>query len=492
MTQSSPPIRPSSQAATPADEGQDPPVAQAKPDPAAPQGPAAPAGQGVEGVQPKAPGPGPAKAGQGQGQGQGQGGGPNRPGPGGQKGPGNGKGPNKGPNAFPRLADLKADPEAPAQTKAAGLAKIKNRHRGILVAFVILVILPVLATGSYLYLWAANQYASTLAFTMRSEDSSSAASDFLGGLSTTLGGSNSANDSDIVYQFLRSQDMVRAIDAQVDLRTLYTRPEADILLRFDRDGTMEDLTKYWEQMIRIAYDSGSGLTELQVLAFRPDDAKVIADAIEAEAMRLVNDLSMTAREDATRYASDDLDIALERLKNARESLTTFRIQNQIVDIDADLRSQSAIIAALQQQLTAALVDQDILQTSTGENDPRVQQASRRVEVIRQRIATERSKFGGEAVNTTGESYARIVAEFERLTVDREFAERAYTTALANYDAAIAEANRRNRYLAAYIRPTMAEKSEYPQRGLNTMLVALFAFMAWAIGSLVYYSLRDRR
>lgn len=466
MTQSPSPSRPSSPTAKPAEGGPDTPstdpTAQAEPRPDAPA---------------KAPQAGP---------------GPNKPGPGGPKGPGGGKGPNKGPNAFPRLADLKLDPEAPTQTKAAGLAKLKARHRGILIAFVLVVILPVLATGSYLYLWAANQYSSTLAFTMRSEDSSSAASDFLGGLSTTLGGSNSANDSDIVYQFLRSQDMVRAIDAQIDLRALYTRPEADILLRFDPDGTTEDLTEYWRRMIRIAYDSGSGLTELQALAFRPEDAKLIAEAIEAEAMRLVNDLSITAREDATRYASDDLDIALERLKTAREALTTFRIQNQIVDIDADLRSQSAIIAALEQQLTAALVDQDLLQTSTGENDPRVQQASRRVEVIRQRIANERSKFGGEAVNTTGESYARIVAEFERLTVDREFAERAYTTALANYDAAIAEANRRNRYLAAYIRPTTAEKSEYPQRGLNTLLVALFAFMAWAIGSLVYYSLRDRR
>ncbi|MCJ8138317.1 sugar transporter [Falsirhodobacter halotolerans] len=359
-------------------------------------------------------------------------------------------------------------------------------------AFVLVVILPVLATASYLYLWASDQYSSTLAFTMRSEDSSSAASDFLGGLSTTLGGSNSANDSDIVYEFLRSPDMVRAVDGQVDLRTLYTRPEADILMRFDADGTLEDLTDYWRKMIRIAYDSGSGLTELQVLAFRPDDAKAIAEAIETQAMTLVNNLSMTAREDATRYASDDLDIALERLKTAREALTTFRVRNQIVDINADLQSQSAIIAALQQQLTTALVEQDILQSSTSETDPRVTQATRRVDVIRQRIATERSKFGGEAVNTTGESYASIVAEFERLTVDREFAERAYTTALANYDAAIAEANRRNRYLAAYIRPTLAEKSQFPQRGLNTALVALFTFLAWAIGSLVYYSLRDRR
>ncbi|NCT11795.1 MAG: sugar transporter, partial [Rhodobacterales bacterium] len=54
------------------------------------------------------------------------------------------------------------------------------------------------------------------------------------------------------------------------------------------------------------------------------------------------------------------------------------------------------------------------------------------------------------------------------------------------------ANRQSRYLAAYIRPTLAEKSEFPQRELMLGIVALFSFLIWAILSLVYYALRDRR
>jgi len=88
--------------------------------------------------------------------------------------------------------------------------------------------------------------------------------------------------------------------------------------------------------------------------------------------------------------------------------------------------------------------------------------------------------------------ADIVGEYERLTVEREFAERTYTTALASYDASLAEARRKSRYLAAYMQPTKAESSIYPQRLTLLGTIALFAFLSWSIGALVYYSIRDRR
>ncbi len=77
-------------------------------------------------------------------------------------------------------------------------------------------------------------------------------------------------------------------------------------------------------------------------------------------------------------------------------------------------------------------------------------------------------------------------------MEREFAEQAYAVALSNFDGATAEANRKSRYLAAYIRPTFAQRAEFPQRILMITVVALFAFLLWSIVALVYYSLRDRR
>lgn len=378
-------------------------------------------------------------------------------------------------------------------------ARRKTRHWGLLLTFLLMVAAPIAATWWYLNNQAADQYASTLGFTVRSEEGTSA-SDVLGGLGATLGvGGGGAKDSDILYEFIRSQELVRTIDEQLDLRAIYARhTEQDPVFGFhtagtawgiEFDGTIEDLTRYWQRMVRLAYDQNSGLMELQVRAFTPEEAQQIAQVIYAESTRMINGQAATARADATRWASEDLDLAIERLKETREALTAFRVENEIVDVTADIQGQMGLLNALQTLLAEARIDFDLLSTNARDGDPRMIQAQARIDAIEIQIEAERQQFGS---GNGDDSYAQTIADFERLTVDREIAEQRYIASVAAYDLAIAEANRQSLYLAAYIQPTIAEKSEYPQHSLIIGLVALFTFLGWSILALVYYSLRDRR
>lgn len=371
-------------------------------------------------------------------------------------------------------------------------ARARRRHWGLLFAFLIMVAGPIGASAWYLYERAEDQFASTLGFTVRSEDISSAA-DILGGLGATLGGgSGGGSDTDILYEFIRSQEMVNLVDARLDLRGIYSRHAAtDPVFSFAPGGMIEDLTDYWRRMVRVSYDAGSGLMELRVLAFAPTEAKAIAEAIYDESTSMINELSAIARADATRYAAEDLDLAVERLKQSREALTAFRVANQIVDLSADIQGQMGLLNTLQAQLAEALIELDLLAPNARAGDPRVEQAERRIEVIQTRITEERLKFGGGSLSDDGTSYADTIAEFERLSVDREFAEQAYVVALSSFDGARAEANRQSRYLAAYIQPTLAEKAEFPQREVLLALVALFSLLIWTILTLIFYALRDR-
>tara|TARA_R110002051_G_scaffold45702_1_gene92138 strand:- start:6211 stop:7431 length:1221 start_codon:yes stop_codon:yes gene_type:complete len=370
-------------------------------------------------------------------------------------------------------------------------ARAKVRHWGLLIAFLVMVLLPAAGSSWYLYTRAADQYASTLGFTVRSEDVSSSL-DLLSGLGSSLGGGGS-HDSDILYEFISSQELVRKADAALDLRRIFSRHyDTDPLLSFNTDGTIEDLTAFWQRMVRVSYDSGSGLIELRTLAFRAVEAKQIAQLIYDESSEMINELSAIARSDATRYAQEELTLALERLKLAREAMTTFRLANQIVDPNADIQVQMGLLTTLQTQQVSALIEFDLISETASPNDPRVAQARRRLEVIEALIDNERQKFGAGGSGPTGQQFARTIAEFERLSVDREYAEATYATALNALDTARAEANRQSRYLAAYIQPTLAEKSEFPQRELIVAFVLLFSFLIWAICSLIFYALRDRR
>ena len=367
---------------------------------------------------------------------------------------------------------------------------MKRRHFGLLFSFLLLVAAPVSGVGYYLYEFAKDQFTSEVGFTVRREEAPMVSS-----LISSLGqiSSASSSDSDILFEYIRSQQLVQRADKALGLRALYSQSHKDDpVFSLKPDATIEELVLYWNRMVQVSYAQGTGLLELEVRAFDPLDAQKIARLIFSEGSAMINELSSIAREDVTRYAKLDLKSAEDELQQIRENLTRYRLRTQIVDPTVAIQGQMGLLNSLQQQLGTALIELDLLGDATRKGDPRLTQVQNRIAAIEERIGQERQKFGqgGDAID--GQDYATILAEFERLTVEREFAEQKYATALSNLNISQTEAQRQSRYLAAYVGPTLAESAKYPQRILLILLCFLFAILGWAILALVYYSLRDRR
>lgn len=370
-------------------------------------------------------------------------------------------------------------------------ARLQRRHKLVVLSFVLLVILPTVLAGWYLWTRATPRYVSTVGFSVRTEEAGSAI-EMLGGIAELSGSSSS--DPEILYNFIQSQELVRDIDERLDLRRLWAKgdPDRDPVFAYHPPGTIEDLVAYWQRMVKV-YDDDSGLLELHVQAFTPEDAQRIAQEIYDESTAMINRLSTVARQDTTRYAREELDQAEERLSTARTALTQFRNQSQIVDPSASVQSQMGLLSSLQLQLAEALIDLDLVRQTAQSNDPRLSQLERRVSVIQERIEEERDKLGmGSQSQSRTEAFADLLGTYEQLSAERDFAQESYTAARAAYDAAVAEARRQNRYLAAHIRPTLAEAPAAPKRTTLLALTALFSFLSWAILVLAAYALRDRR
>jgi len=381
------------------------------------------------------------------------------------------------------LQSLPVPPPAPA-------ARPKRRHWGLLASLVLVVVMPLATAAVYLWTCAADQFESTLAFSVRQEEAPAPSALFGAFAGFT---SQTASDTDVLYAYLDSGDLVARVDADVGLRAAYSLPRAqDPVFAFDPSGTIEDLTRYWRRMTRVAYDPGTGLIEIRVRAFDAASAKAIAEAVLGESTALVNGLSETAREDAMRYAEADLADAVAALTEARERLTTFRATTQIVDPGADLQGRMGLIAELQARLADELIRVDLLELRTGADDPRLNEGRQVTRAIEARIAAERRRLGAGGQEIDERDYARMLQEFSRLSVDVEIAEEAYASARAARDLARAEARRQSRYLAAHVRPTLAERPTAPWRPLVLAVAGFFLFLAWALAALVFYSLRDRR
>lgn len=370
-------------------------------------------------------------------------------------------------------------------------AQPRRRHWLMLASFLALVVLPSVFWAWYLWGRASDQYVSTVGFSVRKE-SMAPSIDLLGGLSSFTGSSGSASDTDILYEYIRSQDMVEQIDAKLDLRSRYSRDwPHDFVFAFNPAGHIEDLTEYWQRQVKVLYDNSNALITLNVSAFSPEDAQAIAAAVFQQSSDKINQLSGVAQQDATRLATEELDKARGELTRTRQAMTAFRMKTQIVDPQADLAGQMGVLSGLQGQLAEALVAHDILLENAQPTDHRVTQSQQKIDALRRLIDQERGKFGAQGQGPAGESYAQLMAEYEKLAVDREFAEGAYRTARIAYETAIAEAQRQSRYLAAHIEPKIAQSSTEPRRLWLLFMVSGMLLAGWSVLVLIYYSIRDR-
>lgn len=375
---------------------------------------------------------------------------------------------------------------APFQ-KPAQPARAKRRHRLMAVSFLIWVLAPMLICGLYLYRVAQDQYASEIGFTVQKEELGSTV-ELLGGLSALSG--NSSSDADILYKFIRSRQMVVAVDQSLDLKRIYHNA-ADPVFSLKEDPNLEDIEAYWNRAINVAYDSATGLIEVRTLAFTAQDAQDVAQIILNESSQMINELSRVAREDSISYAEDERDRAAQRLKSARMALAEFRTHTQVVNPMADIEGRMGLLNNLQEELADTLIELDLLTLSSKSNAPRVTQTQRRADVIRSRILKERDRFGSDTL-PQGEGFSNLVGEYESLTSDLGFAQKTYLSTLATYDAAVADAQRKSRYLATYMGPTLATSPQYPQRATYILLIASCLILSWGITMLVYYSVRDRK
>lgn len=354
-------------------------------------------------------------------------------------------------------------------------------------SFLALVVLPVAATAIYLWAWAAPEYHSETSFSVRSEEMGSAAEGLLGAI-TQIGG-GSASDTDVLYDYIRSQAIVEAIDERIDLRAIYNRAPDDWVFSLGEDPTIEALVDHWRRTVRVSLESREGIIDVRTYAFAPGDAQAIAMEVLAESGSLVNRLSDQARADAVAFANEELRTAEARLRQVRENLAAFRRDNRFVDPTADVSGQAGLLNALQGELARAMVERDELLSYADPADQRVQQTDRRIAAVRERIEAERNAL---SVGGAAGSMPEVVGDYEALEVDLEIARTAYTHALAGRAAAEAMAQRQSRYLVPHIQPTLAETALYPRKPLIVGLAALFLMLGWSVVMLIYYNVRDNR
>jgi capsular polysaccharide transport system permease protein len=348
------------------------------------------------------------------------------------------------------------------------------------------VLAPTLLAIVYFYGIAAPQFVSEARFVVRSRADAPQLS--LGSVLSAAvgagGGAAASGEGNSVRDFLLSHDAVARAHERVDLVSIWQREEADLIARLWNDDP-ERLTKFYNSMVSATFDSTTGVTTLRVRSFRPADSKAIADTLLALSETLVNRLSERAREDALRVARDEVAIAERRVAESREALARFREQQQDLDSAGTASAAVATISGLEAALTTAQAELRERLAFMRPDNPALQTTRNRIEALERQIAAERMR------RTQGEgTLAQQLGTFERLMLEREFADRQLASATASLETARVEAQRQQMYLARVVEPNLAVYPLYPRKLISVGSIFLGLSVAFGIGWLLVAGMRE--
>ena len=359
--------------------------------------------------------------------------------------------------------------------------------------FFLLVILPSLLAALYFYAVAAPQYVSEARFVVNSRGSDAHAqiASLRGVAGAALGGLGGAasGEANSVRDFLTSLDAVTQADARLDLISLWRRPEADLLARL-WDTEPELLARFYNGMVSVTLDPTTNVTTLRVRSFRPQDSQALTEVLLESAEALVNRLSERARNDTLRLAQQEIDIAERRVLESRSAMVRFREQER--DLDSAGTAQAAV--ALRGQLEAALAQAraeltERLQFMRPDN-PALQGTRNRIDALERQIASERSRHTDTNSAVDNGILSRQLAAYERLMLERQFADQQLASATASLEAARVEAQRQHLYLSRIVQPNLAVYPLYPRKLTSVASIFVGLAIAYGIGWLLIVGMRE--
>ncbi len=362
--------------------------------------------------------------------------------------------------------------------------------------FFLLVILPSLLAGGYLYLVAAPQYVSEARFVVSSRGGGTDIGAQIAGMRGIagaalggFGGGAASSEATSIRDFLTSLDAVMQAQSHLDLVSLWQRPEADPIARLWRSEP-ELLARYFNAMVNVSLDPMTNVTTLRVRSFRPEDSKTLAEELLHSAEALVNRLSERARNATLQIAHQEAEGAERRVQESRAALVRFREQERELDSAGAVQSAVALRGQFEGMLAQARAELTERLKFMQPDNPALQATRNRIEALERQITAERSRHT-EGASVSGEGVlSRQLAAFERLMLEREFADRQLASATASLESARVEAQRQQIFLSRIAEPNLAVYPLYPRKLTNLASIFIGLAIAYGIGWLLIIGMRE--
>lgn len=363
----------------------------------------------------------------------------------------------------------------------------KEKLAGVNRLFLATVVVPTLIATIYFGLIASDVYISESRFVVRSPERQSTSG--FGLLLKGAGFSRSQDDSYTVQDFMLSRDALKYLKEKLEIDKSFSNTSIDVFSRFsglDWDDSFEALHKFYQKKIDIQLDSASSISTLTVRAFSSDDAFRINQQLLDMSEALVNQLNERGRQDMIRFAITEVAEAENKAKTAALALSDYRNQKGVIDPERQSTIQLQQVAKLQEELISAKAQYAQLKLLTKDN-PQIPALEKRIDTLQSEINGESNKVaGGE------KSLAIKAAEYQRLQLERDFADKQLASTMASLEQARNDAMRKQLYLERIVQPNKPDKAMEPRRIRGIISILILGLIAWGVCAMLIAGIKEHQ
>jgi capsular polysaccharide transport system permease protein len=350
----------------------------------------------------------------------------------------------------------------------------------------LVLVLPIVLGGVYLFGVAANRYVSESVVSVRQSGSSGAGLEGLAMLLVPQAGSG-RQDSMVLQEYLLSMDTLKLADEKLGLRKAYAEPKADFVFRLPEGATQERFLEYFQSRVEVLFDDTTGLLTIRAQAFTPDLALKLNQFLVQTGERFINDVSHQLAREQLAFSETELTKARKDVEVAKLSLEGFQRDNGILDPAAQAMGSTGLSVQLQSDLSRKEAE---LKGLLGFLDPQALQ----IKTLRDQIAGLQAQLATESRRAlrsgSGRELNQLAADYQSLVLGLQFALEAYKLALTAAETSRIETVRKLRHVVLVETPVLPESAEYPRRWYNLLALALGLALLYGIARLVVATIED--
>lgn len=308
--------------------------------------------------------------------------------------------------------------------------------------------------------------------------------------SSLLGGAGGNRaDQLLLRDYLLSVDMLKKLDAALNLRAHYSDSKRDPLSRmWFKDTPIEKFHRYYLSRVSVEFDDYAGVLMLKVEGYDAQTAHAIAALLVQEGERFMNGMAHNLAQDQVAFLEKQVAQMNQRAMQARQAVVRYQNKKGLVSPMATAENIAAIVSRLEAQRTELQTQRSALAAYLVPGHSTIIQLDQQIAAVEKQLAQEQAKL----TSPKGKTLNRTVEEFQRLEMEAAFALDVYQTALRALERGRIEATRTIKKVSVLQAPTTPESAVEPRRFYNTLVFMLVALLLAGVAHLLAAIVRDHK